>query len=499
MQFSRGSGILVPLASLPSPFGIGDLGPQAYEFVDWLVETQQSYWQVLPFSITGVSGCPYSSISAYGGSPLLISPELLVEDHLLVPRDIQMHAYLFGPGKIEYSRVEEFKYFLFHKAFDNFQRGDHLHQEFAAFLKAEKEWCLSLAYFIALSEQFGAPWAKWPEPFKHRHPDALEHFAQKNYDQVLFHEFLQFIFFRQWERLKKYANQKGIKIIGDIPIFLNHHSMDIWQNPQFFKLNQFRYPYVVTGAPPDDFCQEGQNWGNPNYDWQVLEQDGFSWWIKRMAFNLRHYDVVRLDHFRGFAATWEIRAEQPDARQGYWATTPGYALFHKMQDKLGDLPIIVEDLGKITPDVDQLRQHFNFPGMKVLQFAFNKGWNAPNLPHNFEENYVVYTGTHDTMTTKGWFYGLGDTLERDFCLKYTKALNWENINWSLIALAMGSKASLAITPLQDVIGIGNEGRINTPGTDHNNWSWRFTFGQIAPEDSAHLRQLTIDTQRGRPA
>ncbi|MEI8346292.1 MAG: 4-alpha-glucanotransferase [Pseudomonadota bacterium] len=498
MKFPRSSGILLPMASLPSPYGIGDLGPNACKFVDWLVKAKQSLWQVLPFSIADQAGCPYSSYSAFGGYPLLISPEKMLDDKLLEKEDLNNPNYLFGNHSVEYYRVEEFKFFIFRKAFERFQKKGLYKQEFAAFLEEEKNWLIDLSYFLTLTEQFGTRWVDWPEKLKLRDKLELAKFAKNNQDQISFHQFLQFIFFRQWNDFKSYANKNGIKIIGDVPIFLSHHSMDIWKNPELFKLDEYGNPYVVTGAPPDEFSDWGQKWGNPNYNWWMMEQDGFSWWLKRMSYMFKEYDIVRLDHFRGFAATWEIQKENPDARSGWWSWVPGHNIFHCFMEKFKDLPIIVEDLGKITDDVVWLRERFGFPGMKILQFAFNKGPLSPNLPHNYPEHCVVYTGTHDNMTSKGWFKQLGDTLEKEFCVKYTGAWNHENVNWSLIATAVNSRADIAIIPLQDVMGLGNEGRINTPGTPEGNWTWRFRFEDLKDEDQNHLSELTWDSFRNRP-
>jgi 4-alpha-glucanotransferase len=495
MRFSRSSGILLPVSALPSPYGIGDLGPSAYKFVDWLRDAHQSLWQILPFSIADDFGCPYSSCSAYGGYPLLISPDRLVEDGLLAKSDLHDATDLFGK-RVRYDLVQEYKRILFYKAWDNFKKKKIFGFEFASFVEDERrQWLRDLALFLVLSEQMGPRWWEWPEKFKNRDADALEKFRKNNEEQINFHKFLQFLFFRQWGALKSYANSSGIKLIGDIPIFLSHQSMDVWKDPHYFKLAGGE-PYVVTGAPPDQFSAIGQKWGNPNYNWPEMEKNGFQWWINRVAFNLRHYDIIRLDHFRGFAATWEIPADNPDPRSGYWSPVPGHNLFHCLGEKLGDLPIIAEDLGKITPDVIWLRDRFGFPGMKILQFAFNEGDHSANLPHNWgTDNCVVYTGTHDNQTTKGWAEH-AQVLEKHYAYRYSNAWNWENLNWSLAALAINSQALISLLPLQDVMGLGNEGRINVPGTQGSwNWSWRFRWEDIKQENIEHLRHLTRESHR----
>ena len=494
MQFPRSSGVLVHITSLPSKFGIGDLGPTAFKFVNWLKDAKQSLWQLLPFSITDGDGCPYSSCSAYGGNPLLISPEELVADKLLKKSELIDAEDIFG-DRLQNSLVSEYKTFLFRKSFERFVKRDDLLTQFDDFYKEEKEWLLDLSLYIVISEQFGRNWVKWPDRYRHRDPAALKRFEKINQEQIRFHQFLQFLFFKQWKAFKKYANDNGVKLIGDIPIFLSHQSMDVWKNQELFLLAGGE-PYVVTGAPPDNFSVFGQKWGNPNYNWWAMEQDGFKWWIKRIAFNLKYYNIIRLDHFRGFAATWEIPIDNPDPRSGYWSTVPGHNLFHCVGEALGDLPIIAEDLGKITPDVEWLRDRFNFAGMKILQFAFNEGDSNVHLPHNFRtNNCVVYTGTHDNPTSKGWFENMPETLEKHYAAKYAGAWNWHHMNWSLINLALSSRADVAIIPIQDIMDKGNEARMNIPGTAKGNWTWRFRWEELSDANKHHLRELTCHSWR----
>ncbi len=488
MNNNRRSGILLHITSLPSEYGIGDLGTSAHKFVDWLVEAKQTLWQLLPFSIADQHGCPYSSCSAYGGYPLLISLDKLQQLGLLEKKDIPETKPLFG-SRVDYPLVEEYKYFLFTKAYETLQKKRKIKKEFEKFCESEAGWLQDLSLFRVISEHFGGKWPDWPIELRDRNNDALLKFNKDNLQRINFHKFLQFIFFKQWGELKSYANSRGVQLIGDIPIFLSLQSMDVWKNPKFFKLAGFE-PYVVTGVPPDRFSPTGQKWGNPNYDWQEMEKDGFNWWINRVAYNLKFYDIIRLDHFRGFSATWEIPDGNHDPRSGHWCHVPGHNLFHCLGEKLGYLPIIAEDLGKITPDVIALRKRFGFPGMKILQFAFDEGDYNVNLPHNFDsDNYVVYTGTHDNDTTKGWFEQT-QTLEKHYARNYTDAWNDDQMNWSLIDLALKSSAKLAIIPLQDVMGLDNRARLNVPGVTEGNWQWRFSWEELKNQDRNHLKNLT---------
>jgi len=494
MDIKRSSGILLPLFSLPSKHGIGDMGPSAYKFIDQLVLYKQSLWQMLPFSIGDGSGCPYSSYSAFGGYPLLISPDLLLEEGLLSPKDLSDHDNL-PHHYVNYEMVEEYKTIIFQKAFCQFLNNKKMIIEFDKFKCANHHWLPDLSLFIVLTEQFGHKWVIWPEEYKYRYPEALNAFIAKNKEQITYHSFLQFIFFKQWDKLKNYANQKGIKLIGDIPIFVKHHSMDVWTRPDQFKLDHNGYPYVVTGAPPDEFSEVGQNWGNPNYNWDYMIRHNFDWWISRLQFMHKYFDIIRLDHFRGFAGTWEIPAHIPDARAGHWIHVPGDYLFKQVREKLGNILFIAEDLGTITNDVHWLRDKYGFLGMKVLQFAFGKGDTNHHLPHNSSPNTVVYTGTHDNQTTKGWINSLGNTLEKDFTFKYCNAWNIDNFHWSLINLALASPCKLAIIPLQDIMGLDNHARINTPGLEKGNWMWRFTWENLAPQNLTHLMELTAKHNR----
>jgi len=496
MRFERSSGILTHISTLPSRFGIGDIGPEAYKFADWLKTAHQTVWQILPFSLVDENGCPYSSASAYGANPLLISPEKLVEDGLLKKSDLGEPETMFG-AEVDYALVQEYKAYIHRKAYDRFVKKSSNIALLEKFSEEESTWLDDLTIFLVISEQLGSGWVNWPTKLRNRDKKALKAFKEKNEEQINYHKFLQYIFFKQWGEFKAYVNAQGIKLIGDIPIFLSHQSMDVWKDQDHFVLAG-GLPYVVTGAPPDTFSATGQKWGNPNYNWWRMEQDGFQWWINRIAFNKAHYDIIRLDHFRGFAATWEIPADNPDPCSGYWSEVPGHNLFHCLGNALGYLPLIAEDLGKITPDVCWLRDRFDFTGMKVLQFAFSEGDYSEHLPHNYHtNNCVVYTGTHDNPTSNGWFWALGDTLERSHAIKYTGAWNFDNFNWSLIHLAMHTRADMAITPLQDIMGLGNEARFNKPGVAKGNWAWRFKWEDLRDADKHHLSELTFNSWRNR--
>ena len=494
MRFPRRSGLLVHITALPSQYGIGDLGPNAYQFVDKLKASKQALWQILPFGVADPNGCPYSGLSAFGGYHLLVSPDKLYEEKLLTKKDIYKIPN-FNKDKVDFKNVEKFKIRLLKLAFKKFKTNSKLQKEFMAFIKLEKSWIDDLSLFQVITKYYGNDWTSWPETLKTRNSYALDLFEKKFEEEINFYKFLQFIFFKQWDQLKSYANNNGIKIIGDIPIFLAHHSMDIWKNPQWFKIDVNGKYSTEVGAAPDVFSATGQKWGNPNYNWHIMEFDGFSWWIARIEFMLRYCDLVRLDHFRGFVAIWEINSNALDATAGWWSFTPGHHLFEKLMHKLGDLPIIVEDLGTITPDVHELRDRFNFPGMSVLQMAFGQGDRNINLPHNVSENTVIYTATHDNDTSLGYFWNMPNSLEKSFAHSYLQISTMHWINWDLIRSAMYSKADTSITPIQDIMGLGKEARFNTPGTCDNNWIWRFKWNSLKNKDLKTLKDITVDAKR----
>jgi len=501
MKFPRASGILLHPTSLPGEYGIGDLGSAAFAFIDLMAEAGQSYWQILPLGPTGYGDSPYQSFSAFAGNTLLISPERLVEDGLLTREQVDERPD-FPDHKVDFGSVYDWKTRLLPKAFESFHRTTSvdLRGKFESFIQENDWWLDDYAFYRAVKFlQDQKPWYEWPIKLKLRNDDLLAEIKESRFDQIQAHKFYQFLFFRQWLSVKEYANQHGIKIIGDVPIFVSIDSADVWCNQDKFKLNPDGSAKFVAGVPPDYFSKTGQLWGNPIYDWDAMRRDEFRWWIRRVGFTLKTVDIVRIDHFRGFAASWEVPGSDKTAENGRWVDVPGKELFATLKQHLGDLAVFAEDLGVITPDVEELRDAFGFPGMRILQFAFGGDSKNHDLPHNYEMNCVAYTGTHDNDTTVGWWHsqaGAGSTRdesaithERDFCLKYLDSDGTE-IHWDLIRAVWASVADTAITPLQDLLGIGTEGRMNLPASINGNWSWRYIDGSVTPEIIARLKELT---------
>ncbi|MBL8150714.1 MAG: 4-alpha-glucanotransferase [Blastocatellia bacterium] len=497
MTFSRSSGILLHPTSLPGPFGIGDLGEEAYKFVDFLAKSGQSFWQVLPLGPTGYGDSPYQCFSAVAGNPLLVNPEFLVGDGLLAETDLK-DSPNFPVERIDFGSVIDYKTRLLTKAYENFKKAvnNPLKELFQVFCKNTASWLDGYALFRTLKDAHnGAAWCDWPKSLATREPAAIAEVEQQMQSQIEAHKFFQFLFFKQWLLLKEYTNQRGIKIIGDIPIFVAYDSSDVWLNAQFFKLNSEGKPTVVAGVPPDFFSKTGQLWGNPIYDWEKMAQNSFKWWIDRVSMMLKMVDVVRFDHFRGFAACWEIPAGDPTAENGKWVEVPGRELFLKIQEALGDLPIIAEDLGVITPDVEALRDDFAFPGMRILQFAFNSDSSSIDLPHNYTKNSVVYTGTHDNDTTAGWFEttaaeGVSAAVKRarKYCLEYLNT-DGKEIHWDFIRAAYASVSDIAIVPAQDILGLGSDARMNLPASQQGNWNWRMISGSLTTQLAEKLAAM----------
>ena len=498
MNFPRASGLLLHPTSLPGPFGIGDLGPEAYAFADFLIAAGQSLWQVLPLGPTGYGNSPYACYSAFAGNTLLVNPDQLRRE-ALIPGEALASLTEFPEEKIDFEAVQQFKDSIQQKAFDSFQKvgESNLREDFADFCASEAQWLEDYALFRALKDQHeGLAWTKWESGLARRDPKAIAAAKQTLASSIEAQKFYQFLFFRQWAALKAYCNERGIKLIGDIPIFVAHDSADVWVNRDQFKLNEDGTPLVVAGVPPDYFSETGQLWGNPIYDWGRMRADGFKWWIDRVRAALKMFDIVRLDHFRGFAACWEIPAGEKTAERGQWVEAPGRELFSAVKESLGDLPIIAEDLGVITPEVEALRDEFGFPGMRVLQFAFGDDTSNTNLPHNFQQNVVVYTGTHDNDTAVGWFnikHSTSDVTqserEKESCLEYLRS-DGKEINWDLIRAALASVANTALVPLQDVLGLGSEARMNLPSSKEGNWNWRVKSEALTDEVAERLRQMT---------
>jgi 4-alpha-glucanotransferase len=484
----RSAGVLLHPTSLPGPYGIGDLGPVAHEWIDVLVSVGQTWWQILPLGPTGYGDSPYQAFSAFAGNVNLLSPELLLRDGLLAEGDLPPTS--FPADHVDYGPVIEFKKGLLTRAWQSFQAGKvpALKSVFESYCASEAAWLDDFALFMALKDHHkGASWYSWPHDLVLRKPAAVEKSRRLLAGNIGRHKFGQFLFTRQWNEVRRHAHEKGIRLIGDAPIFVSSDSSDVWANPDLFALDEERKPTVVAGVPPDYFSATGQLWGNPHYDWEAMKKSGYAWWIARMKATLAQVDLVRLDHFRGFEAYWEIPADSKTAEVGQWVPGPGADLLKALRDALGGLPLIAEDLGVITPGVEALRDDFNLPGMRILQFA----WSGPDnrfLPHHYTRNTVVYTGTHDNDTTVGWYNEAGEG-ERWFLHRYLPNVG-NDIAWDLIRVAWGSVADYAIAPLQDLLRLPTEARMNFPGKPAGNWTWRFTTGQVTPALLDRLGDMT---------
>ena len=501
MNFERASGILLHPTSFPGPYGIGDLGAEAYRFVDFLQQTGQKLWQILPLSPTGYGDSPYAAFSAFAGNPLLISPDLLREQELLQAADLR-DVPDFPADRVDYGPVIEWKMALLRRSYELYKSGDHppVRAELALFETENAGWLEDYALFMAgKAAHGGSTWSDWDEGLALRQPDALVAWRARLEDDIRFQRYIQYLFFKQWWALKAYANERSVRIVGDIPIFVAYDSADVWAHPELFYLDEKGHAIVVAGVPPDYFSAKGQYWGNPLYRWDVLADTGYAWWVERFRNVFRLYDFVRLDHFRGFAAYWEVPVnEEQTAANGHWVQGPGVPFFQAVRQALGDQPIIAEDLGVITPDVVEIRETMGFPGMRVLQFAFGAfetDATDPYLPHNFDHNTVVYTGTHDNDTTAGW-YNTASEQEQVNVRHYLDLDDRSDVTGQLIAeklvrLAFSSVANTAIVPLPDLLGLGNEARMNLPGRASGNWGWRYKAGSITDEIRAHLRDMTI--------
>ncbi len=484
MSFKRSSGILLHPTSLPSRFGIGDLGKSAYDFIDFLEQAGQKLWQVLPLGPTGYGNSPYMCFSAIAGNHLLISPDLLVESGLLVEADFDSLPE-FAPDFTDFEQVIPYKNAILQLAYQRFKdNGAQNHPEFIEFCNSQDIWLHDYAMFMAILEAHnGKSWHTWEPEIARRQPEALNQQIEIQKEQISFHKFLQFQFWTQWAKLREYANLKEILIIGDIPIYVAHNSADVWANPHLFELDPISFePALMAGVPPDYFSETGQLWGNPVYNWQELQKDNFSWWISRFKSMLQYVDIIRIDHFRGFEAFWQVPAGSETAIDGEWRFAPGRELFLALKNILGSLPILAEDLGVITPEVEAMRDEFEFPGMRILLFAFGGDASNPYLPHHYIKNSLVYTGTHDNDTAVGWWLRASQS-EKEHLLEYLDlekiAVNQvPEIHWLLIRMAWASVSDLAIIPIQDLLGLDNSARMNMPGTATGNWTWRYNSSEI---------------------
>lgn len=494
MNNSRVSGILLHPTSLPSEFGIGDLGQEAYNFVDFLEVSYQQIWQILPLGPTGYGNSPYLAYSAFAGNSLLISLEKLQEEELLSEEDL-VSMPEFSTEKVDYDLVIATKIPLLKQASQRFfaRASPARKNAFQVFCHNQTNWLDDYALFMALKEAFdGAQWTAWERDIAWRQSSAIQNWQQQLEAEILHHKYCQFAFFEQWWSLKSYANQKGIKIFGDIPIYVAPDSADVWANPEIFCLDEETgKPELMAGVPPDYFSATGQLWGNPVYNWEKLQQDDFQWWIERTKTTFEYVDILRIDHFRGFQAFWAVPGTEEVATNGEWIEAPGEAFFTLLLDKLGQLPIIAEDLGVITPEVETLRDQFGFPGMKILHFAFDSDRENLFLPYNFQtQNCVAYTGTHDNDTTVGWFNARSPE-EQQKVVDYLGCIDSRGIHWSLIRLTLSSIADYAIIPMQDILGLGSAARMNFPSTVEGNWSWRYRPEAINSNLCDYLRQITF--------
>jgi 4-alpha-glucanotransferase len=492
MTFIRSSGILLHPTSLPGAHGIGDLGPQAYRFLDWLSEAGCKLWQALPLGPTGYGDSPYQCFSAFAGNPYLISFDLLLQDGLLTVEDLKDKP-AFPASRVDFGLLIPWKLNLLRKAFDRFQSAPaRFRADFDRFCADHASWLDDFALFMALKESYGGgAWNEWPEAVRFRKKSVLTKARKDLAEDIRRFSFYQFLFFRQWKDLRAQAKEHGIRIIGDIPIFVAYDSADVWSHPELFFLDENGAPTVVAGVPPDRFSATGQLWGNPLYNWEAHRRGGYKWWLARIGFALKSVDILRFDHFRGFAAYYEIPAGHATAELGRWATGPGADLFEAAESSLGgggDLPFIAEDLGIITPDVVELLTKFGLPGMKVLQFAFTDPDN-PYLPHNYVPHCVVYTGTHDNNTARGWFDSAPES-ERHFARRYLN-VDGSDIAWDLIRAAWSSVAVFAIAPMQDILNLDGGGRMNHPSHVGGNWEWRMGENDLRESDARRLRELNF--------
>ena len=493
----RSSGILLHITSLPSQYGIGDLGPEAYKFANQLSAAGQRFWQILPLNPTeiGMGNSPYSSHSAFAGNPLLLSPDLLLEDGLLEKKDLK-HNCNFSDNKVDFEAATAFKKDIWQKVFANYKalQPAGIKKEFAAFRSEHASWLDDYSQFVVFQEHFDHKgWAEWDKDIKTRKPDAVKALARDLGDEIEKEQFLQFLFYRQWENLKHYCQQKDIHFIGDMPFYVSYDSADVWANPEYFKLDKLEKPSAVSGVPPDFFSETGQLWGTPVYNWKVLANHTYDWWLRRISHNLKLFRLLRLDHFRAFSAYWEIPAGEETAINGKWVKSPGHELLTLIKQHNPEMPIIAEDLGDIDQPVRDLIQDFDLPGMLVLIFAFesnDKAFEGSFLPHNHTRNSLVYTGTHDNSTVRAWFKD-AKSGDRNMLANYTnQQITKENVHEVMLRLAFASVSQLAIVPMQDVLGLGHEAIMNKPSTANGNWQWRLQKNEFNTKVIKWLRGIT---------
>lgn len=491
-MIERSSGVLMPMSSLPSPYGIGTMGKSAYRFVDFLAAAGQKYWQLLPLGPTSYGDSPYQSFSTFAGNPYFVDLDLLIKDGLLKPSEVKNRDWGADPARVDYGKVYESRFAVLRLAY---ARGaERFAQELEKF-RQENAWLKNYALFMAIKSSQGMKaWTEWPEPLRLRRPEALQKAREELKDEIGFYEFVQFLFFRQWEALRRYALEKGVRFIGDVPIYVALDSADLWSEPQFFQLDDQNIPTEVAGVPPDAFTEDGQLWGNPLYDWDAMKRDGYGWWIRRIDGARKLYDVIRIDHFRGFESYWAVPYGDTTAKRGVWKPGPGMGLVGVLNSWFSDLSFIAEDLGYSTPEVRQLLKDSGLPGMRILQFAFDAHGDSDYLPHNGTVNSTCYVGTHDNETVQGWLKW-ADKASIRYARRYMHITDDEGWNWGMIRTGMATPSRLFVVQMQDLLELGRDSRMNSPGTSSGNWQWRMLPDAIDRALTKKLKEYTETYRR----
>ena len=492
----RQSGVLMHISSLPGKYGIGSFGQSAYDFVDFLVRTKQRYWQILPLGTTSYGDSPYQSFSAFAGNTYFIDFDILIEEGLLNEADVKGADFGDDPRKVDYAKIFDARRPIMEKAVARFLKADDL-SDYESFVEQNAAWLEVFAEYMAIKEHFdNLAWTEWPdEAIRRRDAASLASYREKLADKLTYHRVTQYLFFKQWLRLKAYANEHHIEIVGDMPIYVAADSADVWAQPHFFKTDAVGKPTCVAGCPPDEFSETGQLWGNPIYDWEAMDKDGYAWWIERLRESFKIYDIVRIDHFRGFESYWEVPADSETSASGKWVKGPDYKLFAAVKEALGDLNIIAEDLGFMTDEVIELRERTGFPGMKILQFAFNPDDESIDSPHLAPNNSVMYTGTHDNNTVLGWYKDEIDDATREYMAQYTNRKEYETVPHAMLRTIFSSVSFMAIATMQDLLELDSAARMNYPSTIGGNWTWRMTAEELNPIVEGELYSLTKTYRR----
>ena len=492
----RQSGVLMHISSLPGKYGIGSFGQSAYDFVDFLVRTKQRYWQILPLGTTSYGDSPYQSFSAFAGNTYFIDFDILIEEGLLNEADVKGADFGDDPRKVDYAKIFEARRPIMEKAVARFLKADDL-SDYESFVEQNAAWLEVFAEYMAIKEHFdNLAWTEWPDKaIRRREAASLASYREKLADKLTYHRVTQYLFFKQWLRLKAYANEHHIEIVGDMPIYVAADSADVWAQPHFFKTDAVGKPTCVAGCPPDEFSETGQLWGNPIYDWEAMDKDGYAWWIERLRESFKIYDIVRIDHFRGFESYWEVPADSETSATGKWVKGPDYKLFAAVKEALGDLNIIAEDLGFMTDEVIELRERTGFPGMKILQFAFNPDDESIDSPHLAPNNSVMYTGTHDNNTVLGWYKDEIDDATRQYMAQYTNRKEYETVPHAMLRTIFASVSFMAIATMQDLLELDSAARMNYPSTIGGNWTWRMTAEELNPIVEGELYSLTKTYRR----